>query len=70
MSQLPDSSVAIADRADTDAVLLPSEAAECLGISESELLAAAASGEVPGACLGGRWRFGKRAVERCRPTWG
>ncbi len=70
MSQLSDSPAAVADRADADAVLLPSEAAECLGVSESELLAAAASGEVPGACLGGRWRFGKRAVEKCRPAWG
>lgn len=67
MSQLPESSTAVA--AHSDAVLLPSEAAKHLGISESELLAAASSGAVPGACLGGRWRFGKRAIERCRSTW-
>lgn len=44
--------------------LLPHEAAELLRITESQLLAEARRGDVPGVCLGGFWRFSRSKVLR------
>jgi excisionase family DNA binding protein len=52
----------IALREEPDDVLSADQVAAWLKVDPDAVVAAAAGGELPGRCIGGAWRFSRRAV--------